>query len=165
MIGYGFLVIGLHNSPGWINHTSMSDFNAQLLLEYSWVQGPGYKMGPICSTNRTLRISYRQAQAPSCLICIIPCSAFSFFLNKEQYKEWQLKFRVMLSGRIIDLFCTKMPVLLVCLLHLLHGRAVVRALETKPQLWACFWVLGREIFSLSCFYQGGRSMHPTHPHK
>lgn len=94
-------------------------------------------MVPICSANRTLIVSYRQAQALRCLICITPCSAFPFSSNKEQYKEWELKIQVMLSGRIMDLFCTKMPLLLVCLLQLLHGCAAVRALETKPQLWAC----------------------------
>ena len=127
-------------------------------------------MVPICSVDRTLIVSYRQAQALGCLICIIPCSAFSFFSNKEQYKEWELKIQVMLSGRIMDLFCTKMPVLLVCLLQAFHGHAAVGAPETKPQLWACLWVLGREIFPLCCFYPGGnrsrcQSSIPTRPHK
>lgn len=101
-------------------------------------------MVPICSADRTLIVSYRRAQALGCLICIIPCSAFSFSLNKEQYKEWDLKIQVMLSGRIMDLFCTKMPVLLVCLLQLLRCHAAVRAGKTKPQLWACPWLLSTQ---------------------
>lgn len=121
-------------------------------------------MVPICSTDMTLIVSYRQTQALGCLICIMPCSAFSFFLNKEQYKEWELKPQVMLSGRIMDLFCTKMPVLLVCLLQLFHSHAAIRAQETKPQLWACFWVLGREIFPLCCFHPSCNKVNVTTAH-
>lgn len=110
-------------------------------------------MVPICSADRTVIVSYRQAQALGCLICIIPCSAFSFFLNKEQYKEWELKIQVMLSGRIMDLFCTKMPVLLVCLLQLSHGHAAVKSSGDKAQALRLLWVLGREIFPLCCFWQ------------
>lgn len=127
-------------------------------------------MVPICCVDRTLIVSYRQVQTLGCFICIIPCSAFSFFLNKEQYKEWELKIQVMLSGRIMDLFCTKCLycwfVYFSCFIAMLLSELWRQSPSSKPAsgCWA-----GRSsssaAFTRVVTEVSVGAAHSTHPHE